>query len=63
MNKKLDLFPDPCNSKEQIRLNCLKYAVYIYEAQCSSGKCISTPLELAQAFYTWDTSQEVDKPE
>ena len=63
MDEKLNLSPDSCNSDEQIRMNCLKYAVYVYEAQCCSGKWISTPLGLAQVFYKWVTSVEGKQPE
>ena len=63
MDEKLNLSPDPCNYDEQIRMSCLKCAIYVYEAQCHSGKWISTPLELAQVFYDWVTSVKEKQPE
>nr|DAQ45384.1 MAG TPA: hypothetical protein [Caudoviricetes sp.] len=59
MNEKLNLFLDLCNSDEQIRMSCLKYAVCVYEAQHMCG----SPLKLAQVFYDWVTSQEEKRPE
>lgn len=59
MNEKLNLSLDLCNSDEQIRMSCLKYAVYVYEAQHMMGN----PLELAQVFYKWVTSVEGKQPE
>lgn len=59
MNEKLNLSLDLCNSDEQIRMSCLKYAVCVYEAQHMMGN----PLELAQVFYKWVTSVEGKQPE
>ena len=59
MNEKLNLFLDLCNSDEQIRMSCLKYAVCVYEAQHMCG----SPLKLVQVFYDWVTSQEEKRPE
>lgn len=59
MDEKLNLSPDPCDSDEQIRMSCLKYAVCVYETQHMCG----SPLKLAKAFYDWVTSQEEKRPE
>lgn len=59
MDEKLNISPDPCNSDEQIRMNCLKYAVAFMRPSNMCGN----PLKLAQVFYDWVTSQEEKRPE
>lgn len=52
----------PVSTKEELKKFCIIHACNVFQAQSQfEDYATATPLELAQKFYKWITSQDEDK--